>query len=170
MMNISEFDDAYDDKEQLRGAILTTPLSELKLREPILVDAAASVVAAVNAMNEHRTGCVLVEDNGKLAGIFTERDVLTRVIFRNNNNAMKVEAVMTRNPETLQASASIAFALNMMSVGGYRHIPVVDRAGRPVGVVSVKDLVNFLVDMFPESVLNLPPNPDMAIAKTTDGG
>jgi CBS domain-containing protein len=169
-MNISEFDEAYDDKEQLRGAILSTPLSELKLREPILVDAGASVVAAVNAMNEHRTGCVLVQHNGKLAGIFTERDVLTRVIFRNNSNAMKVEAVMTRGPETLQATASIAFALNMMSVGGYRHIPVVDRTGMPVGVVSVKDLVNFLVDMFPDSVLNLPPSPEMAIAKSPDGG
>ena len=169
-MNISEFEEAYDDKELLRGAILTTPISELKLREPIIVDAAASVVAAVNAMNEHRTGCVLVQEGGKLAGIFTERDVLTRVIFRNNNNAMRVDAVMTRNPETLQASATIAYALNMMSVGGYRHIPVVDRAGKPVGIVSIKDLVGFLVDMFPDSVLNLPPCPEMAISKSRDGG
>lgn len=169
-MKISEFEEAYDDKELIRGEILTTPLSELKLREPILVDAGATVVAAVQAMNEHHTGCVLVERDGKLVGIFTERDVLKRVVFRSDNRSWLVEQVMTKQPETLEATASIAFALNMMSVGGYRHIPIVDRTGKPVGVVSVRDLVDFLVDLFPDSVLNLPPSPDKAIAKTQDGG
>ena len=169
-MNISEFEDAYEDKELIRGAILSTPVSELALRDPILVDAEASVAAAVNAMNEHRTGCVLVEQGGRLTGIFTERDVLTKVIFRNQSNAMKVEAVMTRDPETLEANATIAFALNKMSVGGYRHIPVVDRGGKPVGVLSVRDIVDFLVELFPDGVLNLPPSPDKGIAKSLDGG
>lgn len=169
-MKMSEFEEAYEDKEILRGAILTTPLSSLDLREPIFVQAGASVVAAVNAMNEHRVGCVLVEESGQLRGILTERDVLTRVVFRNATNSQKVDAVMTPDPETLQANATIAFALNMMSVGGYRHIPVVDRTGRPIYVVSIRDLVNFLVDLFPAGVLNLPDNPAKAIPRTMDGG
>ena len=169
-MNISEFEDAYEDKELIRGAILATPLSELRLREPILVDASATLVAAVQAMNEHRTGCVLVERDGKLAGIFTERDVLMKVIFRSDNRTMLVNDVMTKDPETLHANASIAFALNKMSVGGYRHIPIVDRSGKAVGVVSVRDLVDFLVELFPDGVLNLPSNPDDSIGKTRDGG
>ncbi len=169
-MSISEFDDAYEDKEIIRGAILSTPISELTLRDPILVDAEATVAAAVNAMNEHRTGCVLVEQAGMLAGIFTERDVLTKVIFRNNSSALKVDAVMTRNPETLEANQSIAYALNKMSVGGYRHIPIVERSGKPVGVLSVRDIVDFLVELFPAGVLNLPPSPEKGIAKSLDGG
>ena len=169
-MSPSEFDDAYEDKELIRGAILSKPISELELRVPILVDAEGSVVAAVNAMNEHRTGCVLVEQAGRLAGIFTERDVLTKVIFRNTSNTMKVEAVMTKNPETLGPDATIAYALNKMSVGGYRHIPVVDRSGKPVGVLSVRDIVDFIVELFPAGVLNLPPSPDKSIAKSADGG
>lgn len=169
-MSISEFDDAYEDKELIRGAILATPISELPLREPIVVDADATVVAAVNAMNEHRTGCVLVQRNGKLTGIFTERDVLTKVIFRNNNSSKTVETFHTNNPETLEATATIAFALNKMSVGGYRHIPIVDRDGRPVGVLSVRDIVDFLVELFPDGVLNLPPSPEKGIAKSLDGG
>jgi CBS domain-containing protein len=169
-MNRSEFEEAYEDKELIRGEILTTPLSNLPLRAPILVDAGATVVAAVNAMNEHRTGCVLVQQGGRLVGIFTERDVLTKVIFRNGNAAMKVEQFMTQGPETLEASASIAFALNKMSVGGYRHIPIVDRAGKPVGVVSLRDIADFVVDLFPDGVLNLPPSPEKGIAKTLDGG
>ena len=169
-MSISEFDDAYEDKEIIRGAILSTPISELPLREPIVVDADATVVAAVNAMNEHRTGCMLVQEAGRLVGIFTERDVLTKVIFHTNSNAMKVDAVMTRDPETLEANQSIAYALNKMSVGGYRHIPIVERSGKPVGVLSVRDIVDFLVELFPDGVLNLPPSPAQGIAKSLDGG
>src|SRR5205814_469091 len=103
---------------------LETPVSELMARNPLVVDADATVVTAVNAMNEHHTGCVLVRKDGKLVGIFTERDVLRRVAFREGNQGWKVEAVMTRNPETLRPGASVAFALNKMSVDGYRHIPI----------------------------------------------
>ena len=169
-MNISEFEDAYEDKQLIRGVILTTPISELTLRTPIVVDAMSTIVAAVNAMNEHRTGCVLVSRAGRLVGIFTERDVLTRVIFRDNARTMLVDTVMTKDPETLEASATVAFALNMMSVGGYRHIPVVDRDGKPVGVVSVRVIVDFLVELFPDGVHNLPPSPDKSIPKSLDGG
>ena len=169
-MNLSEFDDAYDDKELMRGALVAKPLSDLDLRTPIVVDAGATVVAAVGAMNEHRTGCVLVQRDGKLVGIFTERDVLTKVIFHDGNRTWKVEEVMTPDPETLPSTATIAYALNMMSVGGYRHIPIVDRDSNPVGVVSLRDIADFVVDVFPDSVINLPPSPDKAIASTVDGG
>lgn len=168
-MHISEFDDAYEDKERIRGTLLTARLSELDLRTPIVVTLDATVVTAVNAMNEHRTGCVLVVQGGKLVGIFTERDVLTKVIFRNTSTSMTVDSVMTRNPETLERTQTIACALNKMSVGGYRHIPVVER-GQPVAVVSIRDLVDFLVELFPQSVLNMPPSPEKAIPKSRDGG
>ncbi|MCS7045101.1 MAG: CBS domain-containing protein [Gemmataceae bacterium] len=169
-MAVSEFEEAYEDKELIRGAILTTPLAQLRLREPILVDAASTVVAAVAAMNEQRIGCVLVTRNGKLVGIFTERDVLQKVIFQPDNRSWLVESVMTPDPETLEADATIAFALNMMSQGGYRHIPVVDRTGKPIPVVSVRDIVNFLVDLFPDGVHNLPPSVSQSIARQPDGG
>lgn len=167
-MHISEFDDAYEDKERIRGTLLTARLSELDLRSPIVVGPDATVVSAVNAMNEHRTGCVLVQQGGKLVGIFTERDVLTKVIFRNTSSSMTVDSVMTRNPETLERTQTIACALNKMSVGGYRHIPVIER-GQPVGVVSIRDLVDFLVELFPEGVLNMSSDP-ATIAKSLDGG
>ena len=77
--------------------------------------------------------------------------------------------VMTRNPETLEPDNSIAFALNKMSVGGYRHIPIVE-GDKPIGVLSVRDVVDFLVDLFPEDVLNLPPTPNNAITNSIDGG
>jgi CBS domain-containing protein len=168
-MHISEFDDAYEDKERIRGTLLTARLSELSLRAPILVAPETTVVAAVNAMNEHRIGCVLVQRAAKLVGIFTERDVLTRVVFREASGTMTVESVMTKAPETLEETQTIACALNKMSVGGYRHIPIVKRE-KPVGVVSIRDLVDFLVELFPERVFNVPPSPAQAIPKSRDGG
>ena len=166
----SEFEDAYEDLEYVRGAVLETPVSELMGRDPLVVDADATVVAAVNAMNERHTGCVLVQKEGKLVGILTERDLLRKVIFREGNRNWKVSAVMTRHPETLPPDASVAYALNKMSVDGYRHIPIVDRAGKAIGVLSVRDIVDRVVDFFPEDVLNLPSDPQLAIPRTMDGG
>ena len=168
-MQMSEFDDAYDDQQRIRGAILETPISDLPLRDPILISPTASVADAVKSMNDHHTGCVLVGREGKLIGIFTERDVLTKDFFRLDSHTVTVETVMTRNPETLEPDNSIAFALNKMSVGGYRHIPIVD-GDKPIGVLSVRDVVDFLVDLFPEDVLNLPPTPNNAITNSVDGG
>ena len=167
---ISEFEDAYEDAERIKGAILETAVGDLMAKDPLIVDADATVVAAVNAMNERRTGCVLVQKAGKLVGIFTERDVLRKVIFRDGNKSWKVDEVMTRNPETLSPGASVAYALNKMSVDGYRHIPIVDKGGQAIGVLSVKDIVHFVVECFPDGVHNLPPDPDKAIPRTTDGG
>lgn len=167
-MYMSEFDDAYDDPQRRSGAILEVPISDLPLRDPIIVSPTATVADAVRAMNEHHTGCVLIGREGRLLGIFTERDVLTKDYFRSDSDSLAVEHLMTRNPETLEPDHSIAFAINMMSVGGYRHIPIVDE-GRPIGVLSVRDIVDYLVDLFPEDVLNLPPTPKNN-ANAFDGG
>ena len=63
---------------------------------------------------------------------------------------------MTPEPEVLAVGETVAYALNKMSVGGFRHVPVVDHKGHPAFVVSVRDIVEFLVEAFPRQVLNLP--------------
>jgi CBS domain-containing protein len=78
---------------------------------------------------------------------------------RSDLTKTKVEEVMTSNPEALQPDDVLAYALNYMRVGGYRHVPVVDEQERPVGVVSVKNVVDYLADYFPQDVLSLPPRP-----------
>ena len=168
-MNLSEFEDAYEDTLYVEDAILATPISELMARHPLIVDADTNVVDAVDAMNAHHIGCVLVRKSGKLVGIFTERDLMRRVIFQEGNRTWKVDSVMTSDPATLPPNASIAFALNKMSVDGYRHIPVVDEEGKPIGVISIKDIVALLVEAFPGRILNLPPDPDRAFPSTDDG-
>jgi CBS domain-containing protein len=156
---------------RLGAAITKRPIHKLStLRPPVCVAPSASVRHAVAAMNEHRTGCVLVTAHERLVGVFTERDVLTKIAGRDIDlDATPVAEVMTPEPECLTLDDGIAYALNMMSVGGFRHIPLVDSAHRPTGIVAMRDIVDYIVDMFPEAVLNLPPSPAHGIARSREG-
>jgi CBS domain-containing protein len=156
---------------RLGTAITKRPIRKLPtLRPPVCVEPAVSVRYAIEAMNEHRTGCVLVAEDARLVGIFTERDVLTKVVAEGADiDATTVAEVMTPDPECLTLDDGIAYALNMMSVGGFRHIPLVDAARCPTGIVAMRDIVDFIVDLFPEEVLNLPPSPAHGIAREREG-
>jgi CBS domain-containing protein len=143
------------------AALLRVPLSELSVRPTPILSAETSVTEAMRAMQREHRGCVLVTDDGssrsKLIGIFTERDVLFRIVDRGRKpQSLPLGQVMTPDPESLSVRSTVAYALNKMSVGGYRHVPVVDDEHRPCFVVAVKDVVEFLVAAFPREVLNLP--------------
>jgi CBS domain-containing protein len=167
-MQRSEFEEAYDDDLCQHDEWLSTPISKLMDHQPIVIDTSATAAQAVMTMNVHHTGCVLVQEDDKLVGIFTERDVITKVFQLADSETVSVGSVMTRNPETLEPKDELAFALNRMSVGGYRHIPIVDN-GKPVSVLSVRDIVDYLADLHPGAIVNLPPSPDDAIVRSVDG-
>jgi CBS domain-containing protein len=144
----------------LNSDTLKIPLKMVPVVPPIVVERGTSVLNAAKLMQKEHVGCVLVVEKGKLDGIFTERDILMKVVgSRSDLTKTKVEEVMTSNPEALQPDDVLAYALNYMRVGGYRHVPVVDEQERPVGVVSVKNVVDYLADYFPQDVLSLPPRP-----------
>jgi CBS domain-containing protein len=158
-------DDVYFEKPReprsFDAGLVREPLSELPVREPLLFSTSDTVTDAMRAMQREHRGCVLVTDDGtnqsKLVGIFTERDVLLRIVDRGKNPAtLPLSEVMTPDPDVLSVNANVAYALNRMSVGGFRHVPVVDAEHRPAFVVSVRDVVEFLVEAFPREVLNLP--------------
>ena len=156
----SEFTEAYDaDQYELRGAIVNEPISVLDLRKPLKVSPELSVREAIGQMNESHTGCVLVVEDNKLAGIFTERDLLRIVQEKVDTSTIRVGEAMTAEPDVLRPDHRLALALNKMAEGGFRHIPLVDRLGRPVGIVAMRDIVRFIVSMFPDAVLNVPPDP-----------
>jgi CBS domain-containing protein len=120
-------------------------------------------------MLEREAGAVLVERGGRAVGIFTERDVLRRVVSTGIDQSRSVSEVMTPDPETLGPDDGIAFALNRMIVRGFRNIPIVDEAGVPLAVLSLRDLAAFIVSLLPGRVLNLPPEPGLE-ARSKDGG
>jgi 2-oxoglutarate/2-oxoacid ferredoxin oxidoreductase subunit beta len=141
-------------------------LADVMSGPPAVLGHEASLADALRLMREHGRGCVLVVRNGKLAGVFTERDVLMKIA----GNPIVVErtgvsAYMTRDPVTLPPDAGVALALHKMVVEGFRHLPIVDDQGRPAGVVSMRDIMEHLSDFFRKEILNLPPDSTAAPRK-----
>jgi CBS domain-containing protein len=86
---------------------------------------------------------------------------LTRVVGRGlDPKSTPLSAVMTPNPEVLSVTDRVAYAVHCMSVAGYRTVPLVDRDRKPVGIVTVSDVIHWLASLFPTTVLNLPPGGD----------
>ena len=168
-MNPNEFDDAYEDRQKIRGAIVTETIASLRPKAVATVRPNTNVLDAVHLMTQKRIGCVCVTEGDKLVGIFTERDVLGKVVGASlDPRKTAVSEVMTRNPETLTARDKMAYALNKMHVGGYRHIPIVEGT-KLAGIISIRDIADFIVEMFPEGVLNVPPEPRLGIPTRPEG-
>ncbi len=108
-----------------------------------------TVRAACCLMAEKRIGALLVLDQQRIAGIFTERDALNKVLAGNlDPDKTPVGSVMVADPQTIRADKPLAYALHMMAEGGFRHVPVVDEQGLPLGMVSARDaLGQDLVDL-----------------------
>ena len=99
-----------------------------------------TVRSACRLMAEKKIGALLVVENQQIAGIFTERDALNKILAASlDPDSTKLLQVMVREPQTIRADKPLAYALHMMAEGGFRHVPVVDEDGVPVGMVSARD-------------------------------
>jgi CBS domain-containing protein len=134
-------------------------VSRLHPTPPFRVRPEQTVGDAVDLMRRQRVGCILVCDGDRLLGIFTERDLMRRVLAAGQPLSLPVSACMTANPVVVHPKESIATAVRRMEEGGYRHLPVVDPAGQPLGVLSVKRIVHYLAEHFPSTIYNQPPDP-----------
>ena len=142
-----------------------TKIRHLPLRPPALVERGQSLREAVEAIKSKGLGCVLVCDQGQLAGIFTERDLLNKVLGKSISYDSPVDQFMTPDPERLRLDDSVEDAMQLMREGDYRNIPLVDGDGKTAGVVTVRDLISYLAEHFPKEALNLPPISDQHLAR-----
>ena len=119
---------------------------------PVTATAEMTVAAASRLMKAKRIGAILVVENERLAGIFTERDALYRVLAEGRApQKTKLGEVMTPNPRTITPDRPFGHALHLMYEGEFRHVPVVEN-GRPLGMVSARDalgpdLAQFVSDL-----------------------
>lgn len=177
-MDESDLDEAYaedadahvDEARRLGEAVLGATIETLEPQPAVSVPARASVREAIEAMLDRGIGAVLVlDERGRVQGIFTERDVMRRVALSGAALDRPVAELMTPSPECLGLQDGVVFALNRMIVGGFRHVPIVDDADAPVAVLSLREVVAFIVSLLPARALNLPPEPRLE-ARSTDGG
>ena len=129
----------------LEKELLSNQISSLNPKPPQVVAPKVSIREVIDMMVENSLGCVLIVENGQIQGIFTERDAVLKL--NTDYQSMlerRVEEFMTPNPQTLTMDAKIAFAIQRMDLGGYRHLPIVDAEGTPIGVISVRDILAYL--------------------------
>ncbi|MCB8977903.1 MAG: CBS domain-containing protein [Ardenticatenaceae bacterium] len=147
---VDEMDKEPEPTTALQDRLIQDTIAALSPKAPITVDMSASLAKAIHQMNMHRIGCLLVTDaQDKLVGVFTEKDVLHRVVGLVDDLETAVIAdYMTANPIALKADLPIAQALHEMHMHGFRHLPLVDDEHRPEGIVSFRDVVHHLKESF----------------------
>jgi CBS domain-containing protein len=172
-MEAREYHDAYSeslerDFRELESALLSDTVKILAPNDPIKCSADTTVHAAIA---QRRAAVVIVDRAGVLQGIFTERDLLRRVAVPGRDpQTTPLGEVMTRDPEALGPDSLIAYAINRLHNASYRTIPLIDAQGRPIGVVTVNDIVQWLAELFPEAIMNAPPGGGLKRPHEVDAG
>lgn len=134
-----------DPSSRVERGLLKDRVDMLRPKPPVVVTPDTLVAEVLQLLVDEKIGCVFVVEDEKVVGVFSERDAL----FRLNTEAEKhadrpISQFMTRGPRTLASTARIAFAVRMMDVGGYRHVPLVDEKNHPTGVISARDILAYL--------------------------
>ena len=123
---------------------------------------------AIEVMKEDEGGCVIVSDDGRVAGIFTERDFLTKVMGERVDMNSPIRDWMQPVVETLTSEATIGEAVQLMNERSFRNIPLV-ADGMLIGSISVFDIITYLAECYPKSTMNLPPL-SAQVMNSVDGG
>jgi len=139
-------------------SILQEPASTIPSQKALVHSQDTAVATALATMQYHHCSSVIVTRTGRedspVIGIFTERDVVARVIDQCGDLALlSLGDVMTPDPVVGTQDSTLAWLLHFMSIKGKRHIPIVDADNHPLYVISVHDIVTFLVSSFPPNAI-----------------
>ena len=144
-------------------------VSSMETDDYVCIAPSTPLFKAIEAMKQDEGGCAIVcAEDGSVVGIFTERDLLTKVIGQEIDLNAPVGNWMSPVVATLTPEATIGDAVAIMNDKGYRNVPLV-KDGKLVGSISVFDVIGYLAESYPKTTMNLPPNPDQ-VMESTDGG
>jgi CBS domain-containing protein len=130
-------------RENSSFAMTSKPIGELVGRAtPIACDMDSTIRQAVAIMDEHNVSTLAICDDGQLRGIFTDKDLRSRVVAANLSLEASISEAMTEGPRTLTTNSTVAEAMALMASGGFRHIPLIDQAGQLAGILSATDILS----------------------------
>jgi CBS domain-containing protein len=133
--------------DRVERSLMEDLVRTLGPRVPVTLPPTATVGDAVRTMLDRNIGAVLIVEGGeRVVGIFSERDLLCKVAGLDDWAARPVSAFMTPAPETVRPTDALAFVLHKMDGGSYRHLPVLE-AGKPVGMISVRDMLRHVTGL-----------------------
>lgn len=137
--------------------LIEAPLSALNPSKVKCLYDTASVHDVVLLMQEYKFGSVvIINHDNKLVGIITERDILMKVVGRiKNKKRTSVTNIMTPNPIALKENDKLVFVMHNMYTGGFRHIPVVNEHDEVTGMVSIKDVMSYILEVFAHEINNV---------------
>lgn len=144
----------------MRSILCNHKIRHLRISPSICVSEDSPVRDAIRQMQTQRVGCVLVCRNDQLVGIMTEVDIVRKAELGEDSLNEPIQQWMTPAPVSIPADASIWDAAKTMKEGGFRHLPVLDGEGRAMGFISIRNIVTYLADQFPDTIYTLPPDPD----------
>ena len=127
--------------------------------EPALVAKEGEVLSNVlSKLKKNKKGCiVVVNEEEEVTGIFSERDVILKLILQEVDlDKCPVCDLMTKEPQTIEMTTTIAFALNLMSEGGFRHLPIVDKDNSALGLLTVKDIIDYISSGLTKDLVEIP--------------
>ena len=137
----------------------TETVNQAETVQPLLVAPEETVADILTKMKSNNADSVLICRDDVLIGIFTERDVL-KLMAAGEDLKVPVEDVMVSPPVTVAETDTVGWAIEMMSGGGYRRLPIIDELGRPTGLLKASGILHYLVQHFPNTIYTLPPEPD----------
>jgi CBS domain-containing protein len=126
---------------------------------PLCVQQGTSTIEVLSRMQKERQGCVLICEKDECRGIFTERDYLNKIVGKRVDLSRPVDEFMSNSPKMLTVEDTVGQAIQIMHDHGYRNIPIVDQT-KCVGLLQIRNVIDFLAEIYPQEVLNTPPRPD----------
>jgi CBS domain-containing protein len=153
---------------KLGGILRSVRIDDLPRRRVCRVAPSTTLGEVYRLLDEEHGVAVLVEEDGKLVGIFTERDILNRTALEGDPET-PIEALMTRDLVTMEPTASVGAAITLMTERRIRHLPLVGSDGRASGMIGGRDILRLLAEYFPETLLNLPPQLDQELLRPEGG-
>ena len=141
----------------------------LDLKNFTQIESGLSVRESIATMRKEGNNCAIVMKGGKVIGIFTDRDLVRKVVDAPATWDKPIDEVMTPAPITVSSTAPADAALDLMDRKHFRNVPVLDHAGTVIGTLTHYAIIKYLSDHFPESIYNLPPDPEH-VSKKRDGG
>ena len=157
-----------DEKTDAPRRVRRDSVTHLQTDDFVCIEPTTPLREAIERMKEDEGGCAIVCEEGRIVGIFTERDLIAKVVGSETDMSVPVSRYMTSAVETLSMEATVGDAVEVMNRKGYRNIPLV-KDGQLSGAISVFDVITYLAESYPKETMNLPPVPAQ-VMDTQEGG